>query len=290
MKIKQLPIWLISLLTLSSASFAVAQTEPAQQPPERIISAGSAVTEILLALGAENELVGVDITSELPDGVHLPKVGYHRQLSAEGLISLNPTMIMGSKEMGPTTALNQVKATGIQVAIVNSDSTPDSLLQRIDQIATLTHTEAHANALKHKVQQQIDTLASNQPQDGAHKKVLFLLLNGSRGASVAGRDTTPDAIISLAGGVNPAASQLTSYKPLSQEAMVEMQPDVILVSGRSFNPVGGADKVLQMMPLLAATPAGKNKAIVALDPHALIGGLGLASMHEAQRINQLLYP
>ncbi|POF55653.1 hemin ABC transporter substrate-binding protein, partial [Vibrio vulnificus] len=73
------------------------------------------------------------------------------------------------------------------------------------------------------------------------------------------------------------------------ESMVEMQPDVILVSGRSFEKLGGPDAIIKMMPLLAATPAGQNKQIMTIDGAALVGGLGLKSLAEAKRLNQLLY-
>ena len=114
---------------------------------ERIISAGSSVTELILALGAEQQLVGIDVTSVTPPSLALPKVGYHRQLSAEGLLALEPTQLLGSNEMGPDTTLNQLKSAGVDVEVINSDSTPQGLLQRIDQIASLTHSEAAAGPL-----------------------------------------------------------------------------------------------------------------------------------------------
>ncbi|ENI4127487.1 ABC transporter substrate-binding protein [Vibrio fluvialis] len=257
---------------------------------ERIISAGSSVTELILALGAEQQLVGIDVTSVMPPSLALPKVGYHRQLSAEGLLALEPTQLLGSNEMGPDTTLNQLKSAGVDVEVINSDSTPQGLLQRIDQIASLTHSEAAAGPLKQQVNDALKALQAHQPDASAHKKVLFLLIHEGRAASVAGSDTVPDAMITLAGGVNPAAAQLTSYKPLSMEAMVEMQPDVILVSGRSYDKMGGADAILAAMPMLAATPAGQSKQIITVDGHALVGGLGLKSLAEAQRLQALLYP
>ncbi|WP_213902787.1 ABC transporter substrate-binding protein, partial [Vibrio crassostreae] len=102
--------------------------------------------------------------------------------------------------------------------------------------------------------------------------------------------TSPNAIIELAGGVNPAAQSLTSYKPLSMESLVEMQPDVILVSGRSYQKMGGADAILKSLPMLAATPAGMNKQIITVNGSALVGGLGLESLSEAKRLNALIYP
>ncbi|TOG43654.1 heme/hemin ABC transporter substrate-binding protein [Vibrio parahaemolyticus] len=257
---------------------------------ERVVSAGSAVTELLLALDAKDSLVAVDVTSTLPQGMELPDVGYHRRLSAEGLLALSPTKLIGSDEMGPTTTLNQLKSAGVDVEIVNTEANVDRLLHRIDQIATIMNREYQATNLKQKVKTQVESLQANQPAPSTKKKVLFLLIHEGRPANVAGLDTTPNAIIALAGGDNPAAKKLTSYKPLSTEAMVEMQPDVILVSGRSYETMGGADAILKAMPLLAATPAGQTKNIITIDGHALVGGLGLKSLSEAKRLNALLYP
>ncbi|EKY4877049.1 hemin ABC transporter substrate-binding protein [Vibrio alginolyticus] len=257
---------------------------------ERVVSAGSAVTELLLELDAKDSLVAIDVTSQLPKGMKLPKVGYHRRLSAEGLLALRPTKVIGSDEMGPKTTLSQLKSAGVDVEIVNTDANVEGLYQRIDQIANLMDRKAQAESLKQDVQAQVQALNANQPDQAKKKKVLFLLIHEGRPANVAGSQTTPDAIIQLAGGQNPAATQLSSYKPLSTEAMVEMQPDVILVSGRSYETLGGADAILKAMPLLAATPAGKNKDIITIDGHALVGGLGLKSLAEAKRLNALLYP
>ncbi|EGR0933206.1 hemin ABC transporter substrate-binding protein [Vibrio parahaemolyticus] len=257
---------------------------------ERVVSAGSAVTELILALDAKDSLVAVDVTSTLPQGMELPDVGYHRRLSAEGLLALSPTKLIGSDEMGPTTTLNQLKSAGVDVEIVNTEANVNGLLHRIDQIATIMNRVSQAANLKQEVKTQVESLQANQPAPSAKKKVLFLLIHEGRPANVAGLDTTPDAIIALAGGDNPAAKKLTSYKPLSTEAMVEMQPDVILVSGRSYETMGGADAILKAMPLLAATPAGQTKNIITIDGHALVGGLGLKSLSEAKRLNALLYP
>ncbi|NOH79812.1 hemin ABC transporter substrate-binding protein [Vibrio sp. RE86] len=255
---------------------------------EKIISAGSAVTELIFALEQQDKLVAVDVTSELPSESQLPTVGYHRRLSAEGLLALGANRLIGSDEMGPETTLNQLRSAGVKVDIVNTKSTPEGLLERIDEIAELTDSKSRAENLKQEVNAKIATLESNKTEQQSAKKVLFLLIHEGRPANVAGRDTTPNAIIELAGGVNPAAEQLTSYKPLSNEAIIEMQPDIILVSGRSYHKLGGADEILKKLPMLAATPAGQNKQFVQIDGHALVGGLGLKSLSEAARLSELL--
>lgn len=274
-----------SLLLTSMASSVV----QAEQVP-RIISAGAAVTELVVALGAEEQLVAVDVTSQLPQNLDLPKIGYHRRLSSEGLLALQPTTLIGSDEIGPDSTIQQLKSTGVDVEIVNTDSNIEGLLNRIDQIAAITHTQENAVQVKQEVNNQVTALNANQVPKGDAKKMLFLLIHEGRPANVAGLDTTPDAIIKLAGGVNPASDKLTSYKPLSMESLVEMQPDVILVSGRSYKKLGGADEILAALPMLAATPAGINKQIITLNGSALVGGLGLNSLAEAKRLNALVYP
>ncbi|EGR1425537.1 heme/hemin ABC transporter substrate-binding protein [Vibrio vulnificus] len=276
------------ILGLSFALLSTALSMPLQAAQERIISAGSAVTELILALHAEQSLIAVDVTSQLPDDQQLPKIGYHRRLSAEGLLALSPTKLIGSDEMGPAPVLQQLKSTGVDIEVVNTQANVDGLKARIDQIAAILNKPQEAQQLKSLVDQQVQSLKANQPTN-QKKKVLFLLIHEGRAANVAGTDTTPDAIINLAGAINPAADKITAYKPLSSESMVEMQPDVILVSGRSFEKLGGPDAIIKMVPLLAATPAGQNKQIMTIDGAALVGGLGLKSLAEAKRLNQLLY-
>ncbi|MCY9825700.1 heme/hemin ABC transporter substrate-binding protein [Vibrio chagasii] len=280
---------LFSLAVMSLAlSAPTAMANDIEQP--RIISAGSAVTELVLALGAEEQLVGIDVTSRFPQSEKLPKIGYHRNLSAEGLLALEPTTLIGSDEMGPDNAISQLKSAGVDVEIVNTEANVEGLLKRIDQIAKITHTEDHSQQVKAYVNQKIAALKANQVPSNQAKKVLFLLLHEGRPANVAGGETSPNAIIELAGGINPAAQSLTSYKPLSMESLVEMQPDVILVSGRSYQKMGGADAILESLPMLAATPAGMNKQIITVNGSALVGGLGLESLSEAKRLNALIYP
>ncbi len=286
----------LSLMTLASGLAATLCAVSASadtlspEEPKRIISAGGAVTELVLALGASEQLIAVDVTSELPANQPLPKIGYHRAISAEGLIAMNPTNVIGSDEMGPETAIDQLKKVGIEVDVVNTSASIEGLLERIDQIAELTGTQSQAKELKQTVSNQAKALEDSAAKQSEKKKMLFLLIHEGRPANVAGSDTTPDAIITLSGGINPAADKLNSYKPLSMESMIEMQPDVILVSGRSYEKLGGADEILKALPMLAATPAGQSKQIVTIDGHALVGGLGLKSLSEAHRLNQTIYP
>lgn len=270
------------------ASLCATLFAPNLMAQERIVSAGSAVTELILDLGDKQDLVGVDVTSIGRDTAQLPQVGYHRQLAAEGILALKPTQLIGSTEMGPDTTLNQLRQAGVKVTVLETDNTAQGLIDRIDQLGKVLDKPQQADQLKQQVTQTLDKLHANTPKQ--QKRVLFVLIHEGRAANVAGSDTVPDAIISLAGGTNPAAHSVQSYKPLSKEALIDMQPDVVLVSGRSFAQMGGVDAILQALPTLAVTPAGINKQIYTIDGHALVGGLGLNSLKQAVALQKQLYP
>ncbi|MEF1309377.1 ABC transporter substrate-binding protein [Vibrio mytili] len=273
-------------LILAFGLLLSATTTHAQQDTDsnhRIISAGSSITELIIALGAKEQLIAVDVTSKKynADGA-LPQVGYHRQLSAEGLMALSPTHLIGSHEMGPESTLTLLKNGGIQVETVPSGDSESDLFRRIDQIAQITGTQAKAEALKDSIDTKLNSIKSRKLKHSP--KVLFAMLTKGRPATIAGDKTTIDVIISLAGGQNPAKTEMSSYKPLSPEAIVQMQPDILLVSSRAWEALGGHDGILQAFPLLAATPvAGKNR-IIPISGSAIIGGFGLESIELTDRL------
>ncbi|WP_318410554.1 heme/hemin ABC transporter substrate-binding protein [Photobacterium leiognathi] len=276
-------------ITLGLSSFSYANTDT-HTNTKKIISAGASITQIINALNAQDQLVAVDLTSKTLVDKSVPKVGYHRQLSAENLMSLSPTNVIGSDEMGPQSTLDLLKQSGVSVDVVNSGETVKDLLQRIDQIASLTHHQQRAEVLKEKLNKQLNEIKQATANIKTAKKVLFLMIHDGRPINVAGSSTTADSIISLAGAVNPAAESVSNYKPISAEAIVTMQPDIILLSTRTASKIKSMKDLVKQMPLIAATPAATNNALLTINGTALIGGLGLESVNEALRLNQVIYP
>jgi iron complex transport system substrate-binding protein len=264
-----LALWL-SCIPLSASIMAA----------ERIISVGPATTELILALGGEKQLVATDISSQDPKG--LPRVGYHRALAAEGMLSLSPTLVVGSDEMGPKATLEQLGRAGVKVEVQATAPTLANLNQRITTLATLLGMPQAGDALNARVNQEAASLATEAKQNKP-LNVVFLLLHKGQPTSIAGGDTTASALITLAGGVNPVAT-LRGYKPVSAESLIEMQPDLVLVSGRDWQQYQDPHTVLQQVSSLSATPAGKRLAIYAIDGHALQGGLSLTTLAQASKV------
>ena len=265
----------LSLLGCSALSLPAAAQE-------RIVSIGPATTELIMALGGEQSLVATDVSSPEPKG--LPRVGYHRALAAEGILSLAPTRLVGSDEMGPPPALEQLRRAGVEVTVLPTAPTLTNLNERIDALASLLGNQAAGTRLKAEIAVQSDKLAA-QAKQNKPLRVAFLLLHKGQPTSIAGGNTTASALVTLAGGVNPVA-RLHDYKPISTESLIELQPDLVLVSGRDWQQYQNINSVLAQVPALAATPAGKNRAIHAIDGHALQGGLSLRSLQQANQIAQ----
>ncbi|PKF50397.1 heme/hemin ABC transporter substrate-binding protein [Enterovibrio nigricans] len=272
---------------IKAAALALAALlSPISQADEtRIISAGSTVTELLFELGADKDVVAIDLTSRHYLGDRdIPVLGYHRQLAAEGLLALSPTHLLGSPDMGPDTTLKLLKSAGVEVKALPVGNTLEDFKQRVDAVAKITHTEAKGEEIKQNVTNQINALSAAQPAD--KPSVMFMMLSDGRPLTVAGAETTVNTVIELAGGVNPAAKETSSYKPLSTESIVEMQPEYILISERTLEQIGGIDAVIEQQPLLAATPAVQNGNIITISGYSILGGFGLASLDLATELNE----
>ncbi|OOE51366.1 heme/hemin ABC transporter substrate-binding protein [Salinivibrio kushneri] len=251
----------------------------------RIVSAGASVTDLLIELGAEKQVVGIDATSQL-DSKDVPNIGYHRQLAVEGVLSLSPTLLLGSDEMGPKPVLTKLDNAGVEVVTLPSAPTVAALKKRITQVANLTDKQSEAAPLLRAVDEkraQLKRHALTSTQQG-----IFLLVHQGRPASIAGANTTPNTLIELIGATNPAANTVTSYKPLSPEALLGFNPDFILVMQRSLDQLGGLTGLANAVPLLEKTQAFQQNKILAIDGSVLVGGLSLKTLDEALRVQSQL--
>lgn len=270
-KIKNLCIIVLvftSLLFLTNCSRQ--STTKSENNALRIISVGGAITETIYALEAGENLVGTDTSSIFPEAAtKLPQVGYQRQLSAEGVLSLKPSIVMVLPEAGPPPAIQQLESAGIKVLRINNESTVEGTKNKIRTIAeALNRKEKGEEIIK-----QLETdLADAEKIVAAKKtkpKVVFIYSRGAGSAQVGGTGTPAEAMIKMAGGIN-AITDFAEYKPLTPEALVAASPEVILLPARALAALGGMDAVLNL-PGVAQTPAGKNKKIVTIDDMLLLG-------------------
>lgn len=256
-----------SLLALAALPLATRA-----QAPRRVVAVGGAVTETIYALGAQAELVGVDTTSLYPaEAQKLPSVGYARSLSAEGVLSLKPTLLLAAGEAGPPAVIRQLQAAGVPVQVLNADHRVEGLLactrgigQALGRASAGERLAAQIERDWAEVQRAVAARRAAQPP-----RVLFVLAHAMNAVRISGRHTAADALIRYAGASN-AFGDVDGYKPLTPEAAVAAAPDVILCTDQGLEAAGGAAGLLAA-PGLGATPAGRAKRVVSLDALFMLG-------------------
>lgn len=257
----------------------------AAEAPRRVVTIGGALTEIVYALEAQEILVGNDTTSYYPSAAErLPKVGYQRALSAEGIVSLYPDLVILTEEAGPPAVLAQLQAANIPILSLRAGRSLADVRDAIRVIARALKKEQAGRALTDAIDHQTAELAkvtAGQPTD---KRVLFILQHGGGAPMAAGRETAADSIIRLSGARN-AVSGYAGYKPLTPEAAVALQPDVILTTARGLAQAGGKDALLTA-PGLSLTPAARTGSLIVMDALLLLGFgprtvQAAATLHEA---------
>jgi iron complex transport system substrate-binding protein len=243
---------------------------PAGAEPLRVVAVGGAVSEIVAALGTADDLVGVDLTSTFPPALaRLPRVGYLRNLAAEGTLSLRPTLVLASAEAGPPATMDRLRAAGVAVHALADPLDAEAATARIASIATLLGRGDASHALADRMRHELATLESWRQRLASKPRVLFLLSVGQGPMVAGGRGTPADAMIRLAGGGNVAAA-LEGYKPVSAEASLAFAPEVVLTTERTVTLSGGREALLAL-PAVAATPAGRAQRVIAMDALYLLG-------------------
>jgi iron complex transport system substrate-binding protein len=269
------------------AAVVAALPARAQKPP-RIVSVGSALTEIVYALGAEALLVGVDTTSQYPAAAQaLAQVGYMRALSAEGVLSLKPTLVIATTAAGPASTLDQLRATGMEVLVLPDHYDYESVVAKIEAVGRVTGRQAQAEAMIARGRADMATLAKKLAGATTKPRVLFLLSMGGGAPQAAGRETAADGIIRLAGGVN-AIDGYAGYRPLTPEAVIASRADFVLVTRQTVQAMGGIEAILNQ-PALRQTPAGKAGKVLQFDTLLLLG-FGPRTPEAAQELAAALHP
>jgi len=256
---------------------------------DRIVSCGGTITEIVFALGAGDRVVAVDSSSVYPeDATKLPQVGYVRQLSTEGILSVKPDLFLVNEDGGPPETLTQVEQLGVKTLKIDTEHTPEAAAQRIVAVGEALGIKESAQTLADQLTADIKEVQQAVAAMPAKPKVLFLYARGGGIMNVAGTNTSADSIIELAGGTN-AVTGYEGYKPLTAEAAVAAAPDFILVTTRGLESSGGVEGVLKQ-PGLAMTPAGQTEGrIISMDDLLLLG-FGPRLGQAAQELSKKLHP
>jgi iron complex transport system substrate-binding protein len=260
--------------------------------PQRWVSAGGALSEWISALGGESKLVGVDTTSQHPESLKLlPSIGYQRSLSAEGILSLRPDILIGTEEMGPPPVLSQVKAAKVQVVLFSAQPDLPTLEKNVTHLGQLLGTEAQAKQLLQSYQQQLNAQKVRVADAQSKQKapgVLLLLGHAGGKPLIAGKDTAADWLLQQAGGHNLATH--TGYKPFSVESLASLDPEVLVFADRALTGDAAKAALFKENPILNSSRAAKAGRVLELAPTLLVGGLGPRLPAALKTLSDGFYP
>ncbi|MFC3032721.1 hemin ABC transporter substrate-binding protein [Pseudoalteromonas fenneropenaei] len=231
---------------------------------QRLVVAGGAITDIVYALGAGDQVVAVDASSTWPLAAQqLPKVGYYRDLAAEGVLAQSPDLLLTQEGAGREQVLQQIAATGVTIKHYPKPNSVTDLFELITQIGTDLERQTEAKAVVARLQAE---LPETLPTRTHH--ALFVLSAGDRGLVVAGKDTVPEILFQHAGIKNIATA--SGYKPLSREALLVSQPDFIVAPDHVVNAMGGKNNFCQQAAL-ALLPAAQACKVLVMDSLLAMG-------------------
>ncbi len=227
---------------------------------DRIVTLGGAVTETVFALGAGGQVVARDTSSVFPEAVlALPDVGYFRSVGAEGVLAQQPTLILAAQGTGPAPQVEILRNSGAKFLHLDGSYSAGTVLANIARLGEALGHEAEAAALAEKLRVQLETVKTRATAAGTTPTVVFLMSMNETAIQAAYDGTAASALIELAGGRNPLTG-LNGYKSLNAEALIALDPDVILYGLSPLN-----STAVKPPAWLQGTRAGRAGRIHALD-------------------------
>tara|TARA_Y100001970_G_C14106421_1_gene788375 strand:+ start:78 stop:923 length:846 start_codon:yes stop_codon:yes gene_type:complete len=257
-------------LVLFFAGHVNADCSPAKNP-SRIAVAGGSITELIYLLKRDSQIIAVDTTSNYPDETSaLPSIGYVRNLSAEGILSLKPTLILGEHDMGPPEVLEQLKKVSLEVKRVKERQSAEGIVEKFACLAKILHVpSSETNRIKTVLQGQVADLEKIKKRTNQGPRVALILSFIDGSPILAGNKTSGNGVLEMIGAIN-VFSDIEGWKPATRESVLIRNPDHLVITERGLKAQGGIE-ILRKNPALRSITAVRNGHIHALDGMALLG-------------------
>lgn len=260
----------------------------------RIVSLNGDITEIIYELGLGADVVAVDVTTTYPEEAAAMNdagetVGFAQQLTAEAVLSFEPTLVIGDTQVAPAEAIEQLRDAGVPVVIIQYQTTLDGVETKIDQISQILGVEEQGAELGQRVMGEIGD-AVNLAQSAADKpRVAFIYLRGPQVIFLFGAGMPTQAMIEGAGAVDAGAdSGVFGPAPLTPEGLIAAAPDVIVLPEGGLEALGGVE-AFEAIPGVADTPAAGTQSYLVYD-EAYFFNLGPRAGQALMEFVQDLHP
>ena len=206
---------------------------PQTNQNERIVTIGGSVTDVVFALGVGDLVVAVDQSSTLPKIVKkLPQAGYVRAISAEGILSMNPTVVLSSSDIGPPNVVKQLEKSGVTFKIFNSPTSFNDIIDLIDEVSIFLDLQGKAKKVKEQILLDYKIIENNIKKLKKDSLSIAFFMNPSATANLnaAGEGTRANYLIEFIGGKNIFKHDFKRYNKINKETLISKDPDIIFVA------------------------------------------------------------
>lgn len=236
----------------------------------RIIVLNEAIAEIVISLGFADNIIGRDATTTLAALESIPKVSSGHDISAESVLELRPTLVIGDTRSGPPEAIQQLRGAGVPIVLAPEVWQLSDIAPRIKLIADVLGAATFGKKLLDTTQIDINDALNTLDSATASPRVAFIYVRGTASVFLlGGKESGADEMIRSAGGIDVGTDlNLAAFTPLTSEAIVNANPGIIVVTTRGLASVGGIDGLLEL-PGIAQTPAAKSRSVVSIDDDLL---------------------
>ncbi len=228
------------------------------------------LSRIVFELGLGDAVVARDVSTAFPEAADLPVVTENgHDLNAEAILDAAPTVILTDTSLGPWDTILQMRDAGIPVIVVDSRRSLESVGALIQQVGDALGVPERAAALAARsnaaTEAKIAQIAAIAPADPARKlRMMFLYVRGQSGVYyLFGEESGADSLIDALGGIDVAGEiGWTGMRPITDEALVQANPDLLIMMTKGLESVGGVDGLLEHLPAIAQTDAGRHRRVV----------------------------
>jgi iron complex transport system substrate-binding protein len=236
----------------------------------RIIVLNEAIAEIVISLGFADKIIGRDATTTLKALETIPKVSSGHDISAESVLELKPTIVIGDTRSGPPEAIQQLRGAGVPIVIAPEVWKLSDIAPRVKLIADALGAPTFGTKLLDTTQTDINKALNTLNSANESPRVAFIYVRGTASVFLlGGKESGADEMIRSAGGIDVGSDlNLAAFTPLTSEAIVNANPAIIVVTTRGLASVGGIDGLLDL-PGIAQTPAAKSRSVVSIDDDLL---------------------
>jgi iron complex transport system substrate-binding protein len=239
---------------------------------DRIVPLSGSISELVFSLGLGDRVVARDVTATFAQASDLPVVTQAHDVSAESVLSLEPDVVLAEETTGPAEAVDQIRAAGVPLVVLDPAQDLDDVGSRIDAVAAALGVADEGAKLRERTAERIESARRDIPAGGGKPRVAFLYVRGSASVYMLGGARSGAAsLIEAAGGVDAGKESGLDkdFTPITSEALAKAAPDVLLVMTKGLESVGGVDGLVQL-PGVAQTPAAMDRRIASVDDGVLL--------------------